>query len=123
LLGAWPQGLFKIAEKDKAPLAIEAVRRIDAIFDAERAINGTSIAHRLALRQQSIAPLVEALLDWMRDACRRMSSKNPLAQAMIYFLRRADTFTRFLTDGRICLTNNAAERVYRPRFLRHFVGA
>ncbi|WP_415578931.1 IS66 family transposase, partial [Komagataeibacter xylinus] len=33
--------------------------------------------------------------------------------AMNYFLRRADTFTRFLTDGRICLTNNAAERALR----------
>ncbi|ATU74463.1 IS66 family transposase [Komagataeibacter xylinus] len=114
--GCWAhgrRGLFKIAEKDKAPLAIEAVRRIDAIFDAERAINGSSAAHRLEIRKESIAPLVEELLDWMRDTCRRMSSKNPIAQAMNYILRRVDTFTRFLTDGRICLTNNAAERAIR----------
>ncbi|WP_344923208.1 IS66 family transposase, partial [Acetobacter lovaniensis] len=114
--GCWAhgrRGLFKIAEKDKAPLAIEAVRRIDAIFDAERAINGRSAAHRLAIRQQSITPLVTDLFNWMRDTCRRMSSKNPLAQAMTYFLRRVDTFTAFLEDGRICLTNNAAERALR----------
>ncbi|KDU95567.1 transposase [Komagataeibacter rhaeticus AF1] len=42
-----------------------------------------------------------------------MSTKNPVAHAMNYFLRRADTFTRFLTDGRICLSNNAAERALR----------
>lgn len=42
-----------------------------------------------------------------------MSTKNPVAQAMNYFLRHADTFTCFLTDGRICLTNNAAERALR----------
>ncbi|KPH88014.1 hypothetical protein GLUCOINTEAF2_0203996 [Komagataeibacter intermedius AF2] len=114
--GCWAhgrRGLFKIAEKDKAPLAIEAVRRIDAIFDAERAINGSSAAHRLEIRKESIAPLVEELLDWMRDTCRRMSSKNPIAQAMNYILRRGDTFTVFLEDGRICLTNNAAERAIR----------
>jgi transposase len=114
--GCWAhgrRGLFKIAEKDKAPLAIEAVRRIDAIFDAERAINGSSAARRLEIRKESIAPLVEELLDWMRDTCRRMSSKNPVAQAMNYILRRVDTFTVFLEDGRICLTNNAAERAIR----------
>ncbi|WP_155820503.1 IS66 family transposase, partial [Komagataeibacter europaeus] len=47
------------------------------------------------------------------ECCRRMSTKNPVTQAMKYFLRRADTFTRFLIDGRICLTNNAAERALR----------
>ncbi|MEN3176928.1 IS66 family transposase [Gluconobacter sp. OJA] len=114
--GCWAhgrRGLFKIAEKDKAPLAIEAVRRIDAIFQAERTINGTPPEHRMAVRQTDIAPLVDDLFDWMRTCCRRMSTKNPVAQAMNYFLRHADTFTCFLTDGRICLTNNAAERALR----------
>jgi transposase len=32
---------------------------------------------------------------------------------MDYMLRRWDRFTRFLDDGRICLTNNAAERALR----------
>lgn len=114
--GCWAhgrRGLFKIAERDKAPLAIEAVRRIDAIFEAERAINGTSAEHRLAVRQTNIVPLVDELFDWMRECCRCMSIKNPVTQAMNHFFRRADTFTRFLTDGRICLSNNAAERVLR----------
>ncbi|MFW7269293.1 IS66 family transposase [Gluconacetobacter sp. Hr-1-5] len=114
--GCWAhgrRGLFKIAEKDKAPLAMEAVHRIDAIFEAERAINGMFPEHRLTVRQTDIAPLVDDLFDWMRECCRRMSTKNPVAQAMNYFLRRADTFTRFLTDGRICLSNNAAERALR----------
>ncbi|WP_145912884.1 IS66 family transposase, partial [Acetobacter tropicalis] len=61
----------------------------------------------------SSAPMVEDLFMWMRDTCQRMSSKNPIAQAMSYFLRRPDMFTRFLHDGRICLTNNAAERALR----------
>ena len=32
---------------------------------------------------------------------------------MDYMLKRWDAFTRFLDDGRICLTNNAAERALR----------
>ena len=32
---------------------------------------------------------------------------------MDYMLKRWTSFARFLTDGRICLTNNAAERALR----------
>jgi len=53
--------LFELAELSRAQLAIEAVRRIDAIFDAERAINGLPAEARLAVRQQHIAPLVTEL--------------------------------------------------------------
>jgi len=35
------------------------------------------------------------------------------SKAMDYMLKRWATFTRFLEDGRICLTNNAAERALR----------
>jgi hypothetical protein len=53
--------LFKLAEVHHMPLAIEAVRQIDAIFAAEAAINGKPAAERLAVRQRDIAPLVAAL--------------------------------------------------------------
>ncbi|MCE3249071.1 MAG: family transposase [Geminicoccaceae bacterium] len=49
-----------------APLAVEAVNRIDAIFDQERAINGRSPEDRLAARRATIAPLVADLESWMR---------------------------------------------------------
>jgi transposase len=34
-------------------------------------------------------------------------------EAIDYMLKRIDAFTRFLEDGRICLSNNAAERELR----------
>jgi transposase len=52
--GCWSHGrrkLFELAEVGRAPIAAEAVRRIDAIFDAERAINGLPAEQRLAVRQ------------------------------------------------------------------------
>jgi transposase len=104
---------FELAEVARAPLAIEAVRRIDAIFDAERAINGLPADRRLAVRRQHIAPLVAELEAWMRENRGKLSRHNPVAKAMDYMLTRWDTFTRFLGDGRICLTNNAAERALR----------
>ena len=96
-----------------SPLALEAVRRIDALLEIERAINGKSPEERLAVRQEHSAPLVADLHAWMREHRAGLSRKNEIAKAMDYMLKRWAAFARFLTDGRICLTNNAAERALR----------
>ena len=96
-----------------APMALAAVQRIDALFEIERGINGQSPAERLAVRQQLSAPLVAELESWMRAERAKLSRHNDVAKAMDYMLNRWPAFTRFLTDGRICLTNNAAERALR----------
>ena len=50
----------------------------------------------------------------MRDAARQaLARHDDLAKAMDYMLKRWAAFTRFLDDGRVCLTNNAAERALR----------
>ncbi len=96
-----------------APLALEAVRRIDAIFAIEREINGLTAAERVSVRQQRIAPLAIDLEGWMRTERARLSRHADVAKAMDYMLKRWAAFTRFLDEGRICLTNNAAERALR----------
>jgi len=96
-----------------SPLALEAVQRIDALFDIERSINGQSTEHRRAVRQELSAPLVADLERWLREERPKLSSANDLAKAMDYLLKRWPAFTRFLDDGRICLSNNAAERALR----------
>jgi transposase len=114
--GCWAHGrrkLFVLADVAKAPLAIEAVRRIDAIFDVERDINGLPATQRQALRQIRATPLVTSLATWMRSERGKLSRHADVAKAMDYMLKRWDVFTRFLNDGRICLTNNAAERALR----------
>jgi len=96
-----------------APMALEAVKRIDAIFDIEREINGRSVDERLAVRRERVAPLVSELETWMRAERVRLSRHSEVAKAMDYMLKRWAAFTRFLDDGRVCLTNNAAERALR----------
>jgi hypothetical protein len=96
-----------------APLAFEAVKRIDAIFDIERTINGCLAAQRLAVRRAQVAPLVNDLKGWMLAERAKLSRHSDVAKAMNYMLTRWEAFTRFLEDGRICLTNNAAERALR----------
>jgi transposase len=112
----WAHGrrkLYELARLRKMPIAIEAVRRIDELFAIEREINGLIPDERLRVRRERSKPLVEDLERWLRAERRKLSSKNPLAKAMDYSLKRWSTFTRFLDDGRICMTNNAAERAVR----------
>ena len=112
----WAHGrrkLFELAQLTRAPLAAEAVRRIDAIFDAERTINGLPAEQRLTIRQTHVAPLVAELESWMRAARAKMSRHAEVGRALDYMLKRWDAFSRFLRDGRICLSNNAAERALR----------
>jgi hypothetical protein len=95
------------------PIALEAVQKLDALFEIERAINGCSPAERLAARREHSAPLMDDLHSWLQDQRANLSRNHDLAKAINYMLRRWPAFTRFLDDGRVCLSNNAAERALR----------
>lgn len=72
----WSHGrrkLFDLAKLSKAPIAIEAVRRIDEIFAIERTILGKTPAERVAVRQALSKPLVTALETFLRE--KRRSSQ------------------------------------------------
>jgi transposase len=96
-----------------SPLALEAVQRIDALFDIERSINGQRAEQRLAVRQELRTPWVVNLKSWMREQRTKLWRSNDAARAMDYMVKRWAAFTRFLEDGRICMSNNAAERAIR----------
>ncbi len=96
-----------------SPIAIEVVRRIDVLFEVERPINGKTPDERKAVRQALSKPLVDELLVYMREQRAKLSRGHDLAKAIDYILKRQDAFTLFLDDGRVCLSNNAAERALR----------
>jgi transposase len=104
---------FDLARLTKAPIAIEAVARIDALFSIERGINGLPPHERQLVRQERSRPRVEALGAWLRDQHARLSPNNQVAKAIAYSLNCWDSLVRFLDDGRLCMTNNAAERALR----------
>jgi hypothetical protein len=96
-----------------SPVAIEVVRRIDALFEIERSTNGKSAQERLNVRRALSRPLIEDLQVYMREQLAKLSRGNDLAKAINYVLKRWASFTLFLDDGRVCLSNNAAERGLR----------
>jgi transposase len=96
-----------------SPIAIEVVRRIDALFEIERSINGKSAEERLAARRTLSRPLIDDLQAYMRAQLARLARGHDLAKAINYMLKRWAAFTLVLEDGRVCLSNNAAERGLR----------
>src|ERR1019366_8525123 len=78
-----------------------------------RSTSESASEQRRVIRQELSAPLVADLESWMREQRAKLSGGNDLAKAMDYMLKRWTAFTRFLDDGRICLSNNAAERALR----------
>ena len=50
---------------------------------------------------------------WLTEQRAKLSAKTDLAKDINYGLSQWVAFTRFLDDGRVCMTNNAAERALR----------
>jgi transposase len=105
--------LFELAAVSEAPIAAEAVRRIDGLFAIEREINGKPAEERLSVRKERARPLVIGLEAWLRVQHARVSRKSEIGKAIAYALNHWAALSRFLDDGRICLSNNAAERALR----------
>ena len=115
-VGCWAHArrkFFEIARLKKAPIAIEAIAKIDALFAIEREINGLPAHERKAVRDARSRPLVDELHAFLRDRRAKLSGKSETAKAIDYSLKRWQVFTRFIDDGRLCMTNNAAERELR----------
>jgi transposase len=104
---------FDLARINKAPIASEAVARIDVLFAIEREINGVGPPQRMAVRTERSRPLILELEGWLREQRARISKNSDTGKAIDYSLKRWAALTRFLDDGRVCMTNNVAERELR----------
>jgi len=112
----WAHGrrkFFDLARLNKAPIAAAAVERIDVLFAIEREINGLTPPERARVRQERSRPLMIELQTWLREQRARLSKNSDTTKAINYSLNRWHAFARFLDDGRLCMSNNAAERELR----------
>ena len=106
--------IFDEHARTKSPLALQALEMIGAIFAIERGINGQSAEVRRGVRQAQSVPLLAELKAFLETSLNRISGKSDLAKAIRYSLNRWEALCRFTQDGRLEMTNNAAERAIRP---------
>jgi transposase len=97
----------------KHPLGLEGVRRIDAIFDADRPLAELAPAQRKVQRDVSVRPLVDEFFTWAAAEKVKLEGRGLVATALGYSLRHEAALKRFLDDGRLRMENNSAERQLR----------
>ncbi len=97
-----------------AQVGIEGVRRIDAIFDAHRALADLAPAQRKLRRDAEVRPVVDTFFTWVAEQKAKLEGRGLVATALGYCLRHEAALRRFLDDGRLRMDNNSAERALRP---------
>ena len=107
------RGFYDLA-KTKAPIAVEALKRIAALYAVEARIRGKSAVDRLAVRQAESRPMVADLRIWFDAQIAKLPARGPTAEAIRYALNHWNGLERFLEDGRIELDTNGVERAMRP---------
>jgi len=108
------ESMGTLADLQKAPIAIEALQRIAALYAIEARVRGKTAAERQAVRQVESKPLVDALRVWFEAQIAKLPARGPMAEAIRYALNHWDGLRRFLEDGRIEIDSNSIERAMRP---------
>lgn len=98
----------------KTAITTEVLERMGKLFDVERRIHGRSPEERVAARRQYSRPMLENLKTFLESSLRRLSGKSETAKAIRYTLGHWAALARYAGDGRLEMTNNAAERAIRP---------
>jgi transposase len=119
-VGCWShvrRGFFDEWTEHKSAIAKEALDRIGALFDIERPIKGAPPDIRRAVRQRTAKPKIDELGLWLDAQLAKIPGKSDLAKAIRYARSRWQALTRYLDDGRLEISNNAAENKIRPAAL------
>jgi hypothetical protein len=105
---------YDIHVATNAPIADQALQRIGRLFDVERDAMGRSPDERRRIRQARARTVMDELAAFFDSSLSKLSGKSELARAIRYARSRWTALTRYLDDGHLEISNNAAERAIRP---------
>jgi transposase len=106
--------LYDVHVETSSPAAREALDLIARLFAIEADIRGKSPVERREARQKDSLPILAELKLFLDATLAKISGKSSLAHAIRYATSRWAALTRFTDDGRLEMSNNAAERAIRP---------
>ena len=105
---------FDVHAANGSPIAKQALDKIGALFAIERDIKGRPPVERQSVRQQMAKPKLDELAQWLDAQLELIPGKSELAGAIRYARSRWNALTRYIDDGRLESSNNAAENAIRP---------
>lgn len=115
--GCWAHVRRKFYEitlvSDNTKVAFEVIEQIRKLYKVEAEIRGQPPEERLTARQKHSKELIIALFDSFKKVLEKLSQKGATAKAIKYALNNEEALKRFLSDGKIEIDNNIAERALR----------
>ena len=84
------------------------------LFSIEKRAEVMTAEERFALRQKESKPLLEAFFEWINTCSPKNLPQSLLGKAFTYAQNQKKYLLAFLTDGRIEISNNRAERSIKP---------
>ena len=114
-VGCWAHSRRKFWEAAvcKHPVGLEGLRRIGAIFAADRELSDLPPSKRKERRHAVVRPLVDEFFVWVKVEQTKLTGRGLVATALGYAVNQEQPLRRFLDDGRLRLDNNPAERALR----------
>ena len=106
--------IYDVHVETKSPAAAQALVMIARLFAIEADIRGRSPAERAAARRERASPILDELRTFLDATLLKISGKSGFAGAIRYAMSRWTALTRYVDDGRLEMSNNAAERAIRP---------
>ena len=115
-VGCWAHARRKFVEAQKTSPreAHEAVARIRQLYAVEHDAKEFDVLARAAVRQEKSAPLLAALKNWLDGIAGNALPKSPLGEAVTYVRNQWVALNVYVTDGRLAIDNNIAERAIKP---------
>lgn len=115
-VGCWAHLRRKFDEAKTSSLreCVEMLTRIGQLYDIERTIKDLSPEERKARRQAEALPLMAPFFEQVAAMAKAALPSSPLGKALTYATNQCKALQVYLTDGRLEIDNNTAERAIRP---------
>ncbi|AWX98948.1 transposase [Marinomonas primoryensis] len=121
LAGCWAHARRKFVDaekampKGKAGKATVAINHIKKLYAIEtRAQQANSAKEAFNIRQDNAPEVLANYNVWLEKSAQQIPPQSLLGKAIQYNLNQWDKLTVYLTDGRINIDNNRAERAIKP---------
>jgi len=105
---------FDLHKANGSLIAKEALERIATLYGIEKQTRKKPPDIKRQVRQLKAKPLFEALQAWLPIQLNKIPAKSALAGAIRYGITRMKRLEIYLSDGRLAIDNNPAERCMRP---------
>lgn len=114
-VGCWSHARrgFWEAAVCKYTVGVDGLRRINAVFEADRKLADLPPVQKKLRRDTLVKPLVDDFFAWAKAEQTKVDRRGLVATALGYAIRQEPPLRAFLNDGRLRLDNNAAERALR----------